>query len=62
MNISKLIEILAQYLQEHGDIEVAYRDFNDEIVEEITEMDLNVEPFPTKKKKLVLKTILVEDK
>jgi hypothetical protein len=59
MNISKLIEILAQYLQTYGDIEVMYSDSGKTMAEDITEMDLNIED-GVKEKRLVLSTILEE--
>ena len=57
MKLSKLIEILAQYLQEHGDIEIFYSDSEMKNLEEITEMDLNIQKGYDR---LVLTTILEE--
>lgn len=59
MKISKLIEILVQYLQMYGDIEVKYSDYDKSLLEDINEMDLNVEE-GLKEKRLVLTTILEE--
>lgn len=59
MKISKLIEILAQYLQMYGDIEVMYSDSDKSLLEDIGEMDLNIEK-GVKEKRLVLNTILEE--
>lgn len=46
MKTSKLIEILAQYLQEQGDLEVFLKKWDvimkDYIYDELDEMDLNV--------------------
>jgi hypothetical protein len=60
MNLSKLIEILAQYLQTYGDIEIMYSDSDETILEEITEIDLNIRDL-SGKKILSLDTILVEN-
>jgi len=59
VNISKLIEILAQYLQMHGDVEVMYSDDERKMLEEITEMDINIEE-GLSTKRLVINTILEE--
>lgn len=59
MKISKLIEILAQYMQEHGDIEFKYADKELNIFD-VGEMDLNIQLL-VKKKVLALETKLKED-
>lgn len=46
MKISRLIEILAQYLQEQGDKEILLKRYDDimkdEILDDLDEMDLNI--------------------
>ena len=56
MKISKLIEILAQYLQEQGDLEIVLKKWDvimkDYIYDDLEEMDLNTKEFA--KKRLVI--------
>lgn len=53
MKISKLIEILAQYLQEQGDLEIVLKKWDsimkDHIFDDLDEMDLNVKEFANKR-------------
>lgn len=47
MKISKLIEVLAQYLQERGDMDILVEKYDgildDAVREELDELDINVE-------------------
>jgi DNA-directed RNA polymerase beta subunit len=47
MKISKLIEVLAQYLQERGDMDILVEKYDgitdDSVLEELEELDINVD-------------------
>ena len=53
MKTSRLIEILAQYLQQQGDLEVVLKKWDvimkDYIYDDLDEMDLNVKEFANKR-------------
>lgn len=58
MKISKLIEILAQYLQEQGDLEIVLKKWDvimkDYIYDDLEEMDLNVKQVTLTTNRLVI--------